>query len=223
MIAVYWISLALAVTVPLLIRAEFKNNQLQRFIFKPLSTTLLVVIILIAIFFDPGNLPFKSAILLGMLFCFGGDIALMFESKKAFLIGLVLFLIGHVVYAATMVSFNGLVFSGLPAVLAVVLIGLPIYAYLHSSLGDMKVPVIAYMLVISFMMYSALLTFESGYFNTSQAWLLAIGAALFYLSDVMLAINRFKRPFKLNRISLLFYYAGQLGIALSTVHFLTEA
>ncbi len=222
MTAVNWICILLAITVPLLIGAEFKGNQTQRFILKPLSTTLLVVIILIAMVFDPGNLPFKTAILVGMLFCFGGDIALMFDSKKAFMAGLVLFLIGHVIYTAALVSFNGFFFSGIPATAAVILIGLPIYGYLHSGLGDMKVPVIAYMIVISFMLNSAILTFKSEYFNSTQAWLLAVGAALFYLSDIMLAINKFKRPFKLNRIGLLFYYAGQLGIALSTVHFISK-
>lgn len=220
MVVVYWITLALAITVPLLIRAEFKGDRNQRFILKPISTTLLVVIILISIFLDQGNLPFKSAILVGMLFCFGGDVALMFESKKAFTTGLVLFLIGHIAYTAAFVSFNGFWFSGIETTAAVIILGLPIYLYLHSSLGSMRVPVIAYMLVISFMLHSAILTFKSSYFNSAQAWLLTVGAALFYLSDVMLAINRFKKPFAWNRISLLFYYAGQLGIALSTVHFL---
>lgn len=220
MIATYWITLLLAVTVPLLIRAEFKDNTTQRFIFKPLSTTALVVIILIAIFLDPGNQPFKLAILVGMLFCFGGDIALMFESRKAFLSGLVLFLIGHVAYAASLVFFNGFFFGGMATTAVIVVLGVLIYAYLHSGLEGMRGPVIAYMVVISVMLHTAVLTFESSYFNTAQAWLLATGAALFYLSDVLLAINRFKKPFAWNRISLLFYYAGQLGIALSTVHFM---
>jgi uncharacterized membrane protein YhhN len=221
--AVYWISCLLLITVTLLIRAEFKDNHRQRVIFKPLSTTLLVIIILISMLLDDGNLPFKASILLGMLFCFGGDIALMYESKKAFLTGLVLFLIGHIVYAVVMVIYNGFIFKGYLSVVVVVLISLPIFAYLYSGLGSLKIPVIFYMVVISFMLNSAILTFESSYFNTPQAWLLAIGAALFYLSDVALAINKFKKPFALNRLSLYLYYSGQLGIALSTVHFLQGA
>lgn len=220
MTAVYWLCLALAITVPLLIRAEFRENTNQRYIFKPISTSLLVVIILLSIFLSPGNQAFKAYILVGMLFCFGGDMALMFESRKAFLAGLISFLIGHVVYAAAMVSFNGFWFNTPATTLIVIIIGLPIFVYLYPGLGRMKIPVIAYMLVISFMLHSALLTFKSDYFNITQAWLLVVGAALFYLSDVILAINRFRRPCRYNRISLLFYYAGQLGIALSTVHFM---
>jgi uncharacterized membrane protein YhhN len=223
MSAVYWISCLLLITVSLLIRAEFKDNHQQRVIFKPLSTTLLVVIILISMLVDAGNLPFKAAILLGMLFCFGGDVALMYDSKKAFLIGLVLFLIGHIVYTVVMVVYNGFVFKGYLSIAIVILIGLPIFAYIYSGLGSMKIPVIFYMVVISLMLNSAILTFESSYFNSPQAWLLAVGAALFYLSDVALAINKFKKPFALNRLSLYLYYAGQLGIALSTVHFIKVA
>jgi len=219
MSAVYWICALLVFTVPMLIRAEFNQNHQQRIIFKPTSTILLIVIILISIIFDDGNLPFKSAILLGMVFCLGGDIALMFESKKAFMIGLVLFLLGHVVYAVALIHFNGFMFNGVLTTAVVILIGLPIFAYLYSGLGSMMVPVIAYMIVISLMLNSALLTFQSGYFNSAQAWLLAVGAALFYISDVILAINKFKKPFPKNRFSLAFYYTGQLGIALSTVHF----
>ena len=45
-----------------------------------------------------------------------------------------------------------------------------------------------------------------------------IGALLFYASDLILAANRFWRPWQYNRISLGFYYSGQLLIALSAHH-----
>jgi hypothetical protein len=41
------------------------------------------------------------------------------------------------------------------------------------------------------------------------------GALLFYISDIMLAANRFWKPWRYNRISLAFYYGGQLLIALA--------
>ncbi len=44
----------------------------------------------------------------------------------------------------------------------------------------------------------------------------AIGALLFMASDAMLAINRFRRPFRLAQAAVLgCYFAGQLLIALS--------
>ncbi|MBU2648125.1 lysoplasmalogenase [bacterium] len=220
MSAVYGIGFLMLITVPMLVRAEFRNNRRQRYVLKPLSSSLLVLIILIALLMDPGNQPYKAAILLGLMFCFGGDMALMFESKKAFLVGLVLFLIGHGVYAATLVVYNGFLFRGFLVTGIITLISLLIFAFLHSGLGSMKIPVIFYVVVISFMLNSAVLTFDGDFFNPTQAWLLSTGAALFYISDVILAVNRFKKPFAYNRINLLFYYAGQYGIALSTVYFI---
>jgi uncharacterized membrane protein YhhN len=45
------------------------------------------------------------------------------------------------------------------------------------------------------------------------------GSLLFYISDVILALNRFRFPMKYNRLSLIPYYAGQFMIAVSTYYF----
>lgn len=205
----------LAIMVTLLIRAEFLERRRQVYLFKPISTTLLVIIILLSYFFHEGELGYKTAILVAMLFCFGGDVSLMFDSKKAFLAGLVLFLTGHIVYAVALVYFNGFISDSIAVSGAITLVSLAIFAYLFSGLKSMKVPVLFYVVVISFMLNSAAMTFSADYFNETQASLLFWGAALFYLSDVILAVNRFKYPFYLNRISLGFYYGGQCMIALS--------
>lgn len=42
---------------------------------------------------------------------------------------------------------------------------------------------------------------------------------MFSISDLMLAVNRFRRPFKYHRFSLAFYYGGQFLIALSPAFF----
>ncbi len=206
----------LIITVTCLIRAEFKGNKQQIYVLKPISTLLIIATIVLSFFLDSGSTSYKTAILFGMLFCFGGDIALMFDSNKSFRIGLVLFLTGHVFYAVTLAVFSGfLFFDPLPS-LTIILLGLLLFKYLFPGLEGMKVSVLCYMIVISFMLNAALLTFHSDFFNTTQAWYLAIGAALFYISDVILAVNRFRLPFRYNRISLAFYFSGQLLIALST-------
>lgn len=47
----------------------------------------------------------------------------------------------------------------------------------------------------------------------------AAGAFLFWISDLMLAVNRFRRPFEYHRLNLAFYYGGRLLIALSPAYF----
>ncbi len=206
----------LILTVTFLIRAEFQGSKTQVYFFKPTSTLIIIGVIILSYFLDSQAYGYKTAILIAMIFCLGGDIALMFESEKAFKIGLVLFLVGHIFYGGIITYFNDFAAFDSVYTTIVILLGLPIFLFLYPSLEKLKVPVIFYMIVISFMLNAALLSFDSAYFNELQAWHLALGAGLFYLSDVMLAINKFRFPFKLNRISLAFYFGGQLLLALST-------
>jgi uncharacterized membrane protein YhhN len=100
---------------------------------------------------------------------------------------------------------------GIPLLLLVVLF----YLRFRPKLGKLKIPVILYMLVISFMVNRAISAFFGNYFTGRQTWLISTGAVLFYLSDIFLAWNRFVRPFPYRRINLILYYTGQVLIALS--------
>lgn len=211
---------ALAVTAALLIRAELLKIRRQSYVFKPLST-LLVIAAAAASFWEPNHQPvYTIGILIGLVFSFGGDVALLFqENPKAFRIGLVLFLTAHIAYICVLVILGQSspwdLLSG--AVLAAV--GLLIYRLFAPNLGSMKLPVIVYITVISLMVNRAIAVFNSPEFSTAQAWMIAAGAVLFYASDVILALNRFWRPWKYQRINLALYYAGQMLIALAASYF----
>jgi uncharacterized membrane protein YhhN len=69
------------------------------------------------------------------------------------------------------------------------------------------------------MVNRAFSTFFGDAFTTTQAWLITLGAVLFWLSDLVLAINRFRRPLKWEALGLYLYYGGQLLIALSPSYF----
>ena len=218
---IYCIVIALlTLFVTLLIRAGFAGNQKQVYVFKPLSTTLVIIVAALSCFVaDNYNLSYTLAIILGLLFSFGGDVALMFKSKRAFMIGLILFLIAHVIYSIVFTVYSGFVEGDLISALILILLAIIIYFYLYPGLEEMKIPVLIYIFVISFMMNRAISSFSGEFFNNTQAVLISIGAGLFFISDLILAINKFKKPFKYHRISLAFYYSGQLLIALSTGFF----
>jgi uncharacterized membrane protein YhhN len=156
---------------------------------------------------------------LGLALSLGGDVALMFESSKAFLTGLILFLLTHVVYAIVFTLPNGFYPQDLIAGALLLTVAIGVYLYLRPGLGPMKAPVILYILIICLMINRAASTFFGDAFTTTQALLITLGAILFWLSDLMLAINRFRRPFRLEATGLFLYYGGQLLIALSPSYF----
>ncbi len=210
----------LAITVFFLIRAEFRKTQRQIYVIKPLATLLVIAVALLSFHEARVNLTYAVGALIGLALSFGGDIALMFQAnRKAFMIGLVLFLLAHVAYAVMFTLLSSLQSIVWLAALVLAALGVGIYLVFRSGLGTMKVPVIVYIVVISVMVNQAVATFNSGAFSAGQAWMIAIGAVLFYISDVILAANRFWKPFQYNRISLAFYYAGQFLIALAASYF----
>jgi uncharacterized membrane protein YhhN len=209
----------IVVTVTLLVWAQFRHDSRQVYLWKPLSTLLVIAVALLSFLQPNVCAAFTLWVTAGLLLSLGGDVALMFESNRWFLIGLVLFLLAHVVYAIGFTVFNGFHPQDLISGAMLLLIGVGVFFYLRPGLGSMQGPVLFYIVVISFMVNRALSTFFGHTFTLTQAWLLTVGAILFWLSDLVLAVNRFRHPFELNRLSLYLYYGGQLLIALGPSYF----
>ena len=211
---------AVVVLVFVLIRAEILGKRQQVYVVKPAATLLVIGVAALSLLVPTRNMTYTVGILIGLLFSLGGDVALMFhEDRTAFAVGLGLFLLAHVAYAVVFTLLGRL--SGLDGVsiLALLAVGIGFYALVQSNLGTLRIPVIAYMVVISVMVSRAVSTSASPVFGSEQAILVASGAVLFYVSDVILAANRFWKPMKYDRISLAFYYGGQLLIALAASYF----
>jgi uncharacterized membrane protein YhhN len=210
----------LAITVFFLIRAEFRKDQRQIQMFKPISTSLLIIVAVLSFWESRINLTYSIGVLVGLALCFGGDMALMFQSnRKAFMLGLVLFLLAHLAYGITFTLLDNLHNLDWLSALVLLAIGAGIYRLFQPGLGSMKVPVIAYVIIISVMVNQALSAFTGSDFSTGQAWMVSTGAILFYISDIILAANRYWKPFKYQRISLAFYYSGQFLVALAASYF----
>ncbi len=119
-----------------------------------------------------------------LLFCAAGDIGL---ALGHFLPGLGAFLLGHLCYLAAFASPPR--WSGARlAVLCVIGAGaVGLLSYLVPRLGDMTLPVCAYVLVILAMSTAAVV-------GRDNHWLVALGALLFLVSDSLIALNRFGEP-----------------------------
>lgn len=192
----------------------FEQTQLI-YIFKPLTTTLILMIALFAS--DPITDGYKTLIIVGLLFSLGGDVALMLPNDK-FVEGLASFFIAHVFY---ILAFST---TGTRSMLAEVLIpvalgGIGVLGFVWTEIeGRLKAPVLAYVTVIVMMTWMAI-TRAIGTEDTdlqNLAILAAVGAVLFMISDAVLAINRFKLSFRFAEpIVLSTYFAAQTLIALS--------
>lgn len=211
----------LVVVVPILIRAEILKIRRQMVILKPIATLLVIAVAALS-FMEPVYNPlFSASILVGLLLSFGGDIALLFQEKrKPFMVGLVLFLAAHLVYTIIFTLMGSFTRWDLVTGAVLLAVGIGFYRIIAPNLGSMKIPVIVYTVVISLMVNRAFAAFASPAFSTHQVWMISLGALLFYISDLILAAGRFWRPWKYNRISLAFYYSGQLLIALAGSYFI---
>jgi uncharacterized membrane protein YhhN len=77
----------------------------------------------------------------------------------------------------------------------------------------MVVPVIVYGTVITLMLLSALLTLFHPEWKSTPAYLVSFGAFMFYLSDIILAWNRFVAPIKNSRmLNIGAYHLAQISI-----------
>jgi uncharacterized membrane protein YhhN len=205
----------IVISVSLLIRAEFAHNQRQIRVFKPISTLLVFAVALLSLWTPGGRTGYTIGILVGLALSFAGDMALMGAWEKTLRLGLVFFLLAHLAYTVTLTLYNGLHLADLIHGVVLLVLGIAIYRYLEPGLNEMKGPVVVYLVVICLMVNRALSTFSGTSFSPAQAWLVSIGSILFWVSDLILAVTRYRQPWKYGRISLAFYYSGQLLIALS--------
>ncbi len=157
---------------------------------------------------------------LGLLFSLAGDIFLMLP-KEQFIAGLVAFLTAHVFY---IIGFNPdfppFTPLGLFLVIFVAAIGKEIYAKIAVGLAKqdkaaLQKPVLAYVVVIAVMLISALFTLFRADWAILPALTVSLGAALFMLSDAILALNRFVAPIPFGRTkNLASYHLGQIMLIL---------
>lgn len=206
----------LLVAVPMLLLVLHFERTEQRFGLVPSKGLLSALFVLMGLIQQSDLDAFRMWVLLGLTFSFLGDVSLALPSKVAFLIGLVLFLVGHVFYVVAFLSIA--VFSAvlIPVVLVLLVIATVVFIWLRPHVGSLLVPVLAYMVVISAMVACAVAVALNPDLPTVGRVTILIGAVAFYLSDLFVARDRFVDRNILNRrIGLPFYYTGQFLIALS--------
>ncbi|WP_070966485.1 lysoplasmalogenase [Vibrio sonorensis] len=157
---------------------------------------------------------YSNAIVLALLVSSLGDILLM-SPKDRFLSGLSVFLLAHLIYTVTFwLQIDTNLSLWLPFLLGC--IGVIVYLLLLPSLDEVKLPVAIYFVVILLMAWSAIEFWRTSH---SQAAVFAVmGALIFIISDLVLAIDRFRSSSRFSKqVIMTTYYTAQALFTLSVV------
>lgn len=204
------LSILVLVSALLHLRAEYRGPRWQVYVFKPLTTALIVAVALAAP--APVSSFYQTAVVVGLLFSLAGDVFLMLPRDR-FIAGLVSFLLAHLCYVAAFDSSVDVPVS--PVALGPFLLyGLVLVRLLWPHLGRLRIPVMVYaavLLVMGWMAAEQHLALADG-----RTLLALVGAGLFVVSDSVLAWNRFVRRFQASQaVVLSTYFTAQWLIALS--------
>jgi uncharacterized membrane protein YhhN len=184
------------------------NLTTLHFIAKP----LLIPALLLGLFFSKSAVPGKNLLLAGLFFSWMGDVFLLLEYKNAlfFIFGLASFLTTHIfyiIYFLKIRSANISVLKKHPILIALVLgYGITLVWQLYPHLGDLKLPVIVYATVICTMLLCSLHVFLK--VNRKSALYFLLGAAVFVISDSLLAIDKFYQPFAYAGVFIILTYCA---------------
>lgn len=188
---------------------ERAGSRLGRMVCKPIAS---LGFLLAA--FGAGALSgaYGQVVFVALVLCLIGDVLLLWEAKASFLGGLVSFLLGHVLFGVAFV------FAGVDLATAAIGFGALLvpgtltWRWLGPHVErEMKGPVLVYLLVITAMVALAASAARAG-----AGWAVIAGAALFYLSDLSVARDKFVHPGFSNKLwGWPLYYAAQLLLAAS--------
>ncbi len=218
----FWIIVFIAVLIAHLTGIWLDSSLLQIYS-KPLLIPTLIAYLLSQTRNSASNL--KKWVLFALLFSWVGDVLLMFVPTNDiyFLLGLAAFLLAHIFYILFF-HFTRLKeqIKSNPWLLVVVVIYYALLInWLSPYLDDMKIPVRVYGVVISFMLMLAM--HMIGISNKKAGQWMMIGALLFVISDSVLAINKFYKPFELAGVIIMLTYGlAQLFIVKGAVSYINS-
>jgi uncharacterized membrane protein YhhN len=192
---------------------EKKNDRKPLLIVKSILSLLFVMTALL----QPHSVPtYFYTLFVGLIFCLIGDVCLALPQEKAFMGGLVAFLIGHIFY---IFSFSSLIqiYHWISAGFFIIFgMSTFIFFWLRPHLKSMLIPVLLYILVITVMASGAWAVFWKSSFQISGRALIIAGSLCFYFSDVFVARNKFiKEEYRNRFFGLPLYYTGQFLLAFS--------
>jgi uncharacterized membrane protein YhhN len=211
-----WLQILFLLFAILELASQFFNLPSLHLIAKPM------LVIFLGAYYQQSVPSTNKTFLLALIFCWSGDVLLMFEHhyELFFLAGLGSFLIAHLLLIFT---YRQLLFpdSGLHGTqrirlsFPIILAGSGLVVVLYPRLGELKIPVMVYALVLTLMVVQAI--FRLGRTKGSSFWPVFLGATLFMLSDSLLATDKFYEPFYLAGVWVMATYIAAVYLIVNGV------
>lgn len=143
------------------------------------------------------KVPLKILVALALLFSVMGDTLLLFSNsnERFFILGLISFLVAHLFYIVCFhkIKMRENLEGYWPAAVIVGAYYGMLMFLLVPHLGGLKIPVLVYGIVISFMLFLATQLYQLK--DNLTARFILTGAVFFVVSDSVLAINKFYKPY----------------------------
>ena len=215
----FWFYLTLVLAVFQWLSRWFSWKKVY-FVTKPGTLVSLIIWSLQASHWQGGMLWFGLALVFSLI----GDILLMLP-PRFFLAGLAAFLGAHLLYILGLnPSFP---YLNLPILLTAMVLLTFDFFWIRKFYSRLKkkaysrlfrIPTVLYSLVISFMLFSALITLFRPEWTHPADFLIASGAVLFTCSDTILAYNRFFYEIKKGNFwIMLTYHLGQILLIVGAI------
>ena len=201
---------AFAICAATAVVASMTGRRRLFVIAKPLTTALLFVVV------GPPQSGFARLIDLGIAFSLAGDVALTLPAKNAFLLGLAIFLGAHIAYISAFLGVAGWGTLATPVAVAAAATALVtglLLRRLWPRAAGIRAPLVIYAVALGAMVVTSVAAVVASDGDLPPA--VALGAALFYVGDASLAVDKFDKPIRYAPLLTLgVYWLGQLAIAL---------
>jgi uncharacterized membrane protein YhhN len=197
------------------------RNDLKKIaVIQPLITCLSILICLLS-FLTPGyRLGYTLLVLLGLILSVVADFVLVdVKDMQKLIQALVLFLLIYIAYSLALTLQSRFQAKDLYSAGGLLLVAVLSMAWLWNGLKGLKLPVLAYVLLLCFFINRAIATFSSPDFSLVQSILVTAASSMFLIGDLELAYSSFKKPIPLY-IGPVTYALSQMLMALSACYFL---
>ncbi len=198
---------------------DWHNVAVGKYKWRPLTKTLVILALLAGFTWVGGWQGEYFWFGIGLVFSMAGDVLLALP-PRFFLPALSSFLLCHVFY---LIGFSqGLTTPGWGVIFPLITLAAAdffIYRRLRRALLArpksrwLRFPIHFYQIMISLMLFAAMLTLWRTDWPRLAAWLASGGALLFFISDTTLAFNRFAAPIRGGKlIVIISYHLGQIAL-----------